>query len=234
MFTETAEYYDRIYSFKDYGKEAARLASIIRRIHPKARRLLDVACGTGRHIEILRKRYDVEGIDISPQFVRMARQRNPGARISLGDMTRLHLHRTFDVVVCLFSSIGYVRTPGRLDQAVRSMAGALAPGGALIIEPWFTPAQWKPNTVHAVFVDEPGLKIARVSTSRTSRGMSVIDMHYLIGTPRGTRHCLERHTLGLFTSAEMKRAFRDAGLRMTHDRNGLTGRGLYIGTRPTG
>ena len=62
MFTMTARYYDPLYSFKDYGSEAARLSAIIRRARPGARRLLDVACGTGRHIECLRGRFDVEGV----------------------------------------------------------------------------------------------------------------------------------------------------------------------------
>jgi SAM-dependent methyltransferase len=231
MFTRTTEYYDRIYSFKHYGLEASRLRAFIRRYNPGARRLLDVACGTGRHLECLREHYLVQGVDISPQFVRIARRRNPGVRIWRGDMTKLGLPPAFDVVVCLFSSIGYVQTAARLEKAVCSMAEALSPKGILVIEPWFSPAQSRPHTVHAVYVDEPDLKIARISTSRTVGGLSVIDMHYLIGTARGTRHYTERHRLGLFTAAETKRALRRAGLRVSHDEEGLTGRGLYIGKK---
>jgi SAM-dependent methyltransferase len=232
MFTETAQYYDAVYSFKDYGREAARLSAIVRRARPRARRLLDVACGTGRHIEHLRGRFDVEGVDISTALVREARRRNPGARIRVGDMMRLGLPPVYDAVVCLFSSIGYVRTPAGLARAIRSMAGALAPGGVLVVEPWFTPSAWKPGTVHALLAEQPGLRVARVSTSRTVGGQSIVDMHYLVGTARGVRHCVETHRLGLFTVAQMRHAFRGAGLRVSYDRRGLTGRGLYIGTRP--
>ena len=45
--------YDAVYSDKDYAGESQRLASIIRERVPMARTLLDVACGTGRHIEYL-------------------------------------------------------------------------------------------------------------------------------------------------------------------------------------
>jgi len=56
-----------------------------------------------------------------------------------------------------------------------------------------------------------------------------MDMHYLIGTPEGTEHYVERHELGLFTSDEMTHVLTDCGLEVTYDAEGLTGRGLYIG-----
>ena len=42
-------------------------------------------------------------------------------------------------------------------------AAALAPGGVLVVEPWFTPSAWKPGTVHGLLAEQPGLRIARVS-----------------------------------------------------------------------
>ena len=58
-----------------------------------------------------------------------------------------------------------------------------------------------------------------------------MDMHYLIGTPAGTEHYVERHELGLFTTEEMTDALTTWGLEVTYDTTGLTGRGLYIGQR---
>lgn len=234
MLTQTSGLYDRIYAFKDYRREAELLLPIIRKHRPGATRLLDVACGTGKHLEHLKSHFRAEGVDLLPRLCSIARRRNPGVRIHQGDMIRLELPHRYDVVVCLFSSIGYVRTVDMLARAIASMAGVLDPGGILIVEPWFTPTQWKKNSVHAVFVDEPGLKIARISTSRTVRGESVIDMQYLVGTTKSTRHHAETHRLGLFTTSQMKAAFTSAGLRVIHDKKGLTGRGLYIGKKQAG
>ena len=47
MFSETAGFYDLLYSFKDYAEEAARVAATIRSVHAGAQSILDVACGTG-------------------------------------------------------------------------------------------------------------------------------------------------------------------------------------------
>ena len=71
-----------------------------------------------------------------------------------------------------------------------------------------------------------------VNTSFVDGRLSYFDLHYLIGTPEGTDHYVERHELGLFEVEEMRAAFADAGLEATYDEEGLTGRGLYIGCRP--
>ena len=46
------------------------------------------------------------------------------------------------------------------------------------------------------------------------------------------RHFTERHELGLFSEQEHMQAFRKAGLDVSYDHPGLTGRGLYIGVKP--
>ena len=146
-------------------------------------------------------------------------------------MTDFDLGRTFDIVTCLFSAIGYVKTLDNLTRAVQCMAHHLIPGGVLLIEPWFTPDTWHPGNVGARFIDEPNLKIARINTSGAEGRLSSLDMHYLIGTPAGIEYYVERHELGLFTSAEMTRAMTHGGLEVTYDGAGLTGRGLFIGRR---
>jgi ubiquinone/menaquinone biosynthesis C-methylase UbiE len=232
MFAKTARYYDKIYSFKDYKAEAERLMAIFKE-HQRSEgtRLLDVACGTGRHLEYLKDQYDVEGLDLSPELLAIARQRHPGIRFHHADMTAFDLGKIFDIVTCLFSAIGYVQTLENLSRAVTCMARHLKFGGLLVIEPWFTPDTWRPGTVHAIFIDEPALKIARINTSFVTGRLSGFDLHYLIGTPAGTEHLVERHELGLFTTDEMLATLAAVSLEVTFDHKGLMGRGLFIGRR---
>ena len=233
MFSQTAQYYDTIYlAMKDYGAEAAKLTAFIHQYRRSAgHRLLDVACGTGLHLSYLKQLFQVEGLDLDEQLLAMACQRNPDVPLHHTDMVNFALGHTFDVVTCLFSAIGYVKTLANLSRAIQCMAQHLLPGGVLLIEPWFTPETWRPGTVHARFIDEPDLKLARINTSFVEGRLSIMDMHYLIGTPEGTEHYVERHELGLFTTEEIRHALTTCGLEVTYDATGVTGRGLYIGQR---
>jgi SAM-dependent methyltransferase len=232
MFSKTARYYDKFYAFKDYAGEAEVLLALISEcLRSGGKQLLDVACGTGLHIEHLKAHFEVEGLDLEPELLELAQARNPDIPFHQGDMIDFDLGRTFDVVTCLFSSIGYVRTLDNLNRAVRCMANHLKPGGLLLVEPWFTPGDWHPGTPHAMLIDEPQLKIARLNTSFAEGRLSYFDFHYLIATPQGTEHLVERHELGLFEWEEMRVAFETAGLEPSYDAKGLTGRGLWCGQR---
>jgi hypothetical protein len=119
-----------------------------------------------------------------------------------------------------------------MNEAIANMARHAVPGGLLIIEPWLTPEVWMEGNVHALFVDQPELKIARMNISETRDGLSVFDMHYLIATQDGIEHFVEHHELGLFTHKEYRTAIEAAGLEPIFGEEGLTGRGLYVGVLP--
>jgi SAM-dependent methyltransferase len=234
MFVKSARFYDALYEFKDYAAACDRLHEVIQGTRPGAASLLDVACGTGRHLEHLRRLYDVEGMDLNPELLAIARERCPGVPLHQADMQDARLDRTFDVVTCLFSSIGYLRTTQALTAAVANMARHLNPGGILVIEPWFSPDRFWVGRLTANYVDRPDLKIAWMYTSEIRDGLSVMDIHYLVGTPAGVEYFTERHELGLFTDEEYREAVTGAGLMVDYDPDGLFGRGMYIGVAPGG
>jgi ubiquinone/menaquinone biosynthesis C-methylase UbiE len=229
MFTKSAQFYDALYHFKDYAAAADKLHLLIRQICPSATTLLDIACGTGKHVYYLRNYYTVEGLDLNPELLELARQRCPDVTFHQGNMVDFHLERSFDVVTCLFSAIGYVKTVGNLDNTVAKMAQHLKSGGMLVVEPWFTPENYWKDRVTLNCVDQPELKIAWMYVSELQGRLSIADIHYLVGTPQGIDHFTERHEVGLFTHAEYLDAFRKCGLDVRHDPIGLFGRGMYIG-----
>jgi SAM-dependent methyltransferase len=233
MFSMSAHLYDAIYSGKDYAGEARRLkACIAEHKRSLGNAMLDVACGTGRHVPYLRDVFAYEGLDLDPQMLAIARERNPGIAFHQGDMVNFDLGRQFDVVTCLFSSIAYARVAAKLEQAVATMARHLLPGGVLYVGPFFAPDAWIVGQTSAIFVDQPNLKIARMNVSGRRDDVALLDFHYLVATPDGVDHFTEHHELGLFTDAEYRHAFTAAGLAVAYDAEGLIGRGAYIGVRP--
>src|SRR5690349_18343373 len=132
MFTKSARFYDQLYHFVDYEEAAARVRARLREASPEARTLLDVGCGTGRHLEHLARDYEVSGLDLSPELLAAARARCPTVPLYEGDMTGFDLGTTFDVITCLFSAIAYVRTLENLRRSLATFARHLNPGGVVL------------------------------------------------------------------------------------------------------
>lgn len=231
MFTKSAEFYDKIYSIKDYAQAAGKIRQIVRVRAPGARSLLDVGCGTGKHISYLQDEYSVTGLDIGEELIGVARRLHPDIPFHIADMGDFDLHETYDVVTCLFSAIGYVKTLDRLEATLHHIAAHTRPGGVVLVEPWFTPETYWVDHITANFLDEKNLKIVWMYVSRREDFLSILDIHYMVGTPEGVVEFTERHEIGLFTHEQYENAFREAGLTVEYDAEGLFQRGLYIGRK---
>ncbi len=238
MFTNASPWYDAVYGRKAYGREAtdvlARATAARSGVAPAS--VLDVACGTGQHLATWAEAgLTVAGTDLDPSMLAIARERVPGAELVQADMVELDLGRRFDLVTCLFSSIGYVVTPERLEQAVAAMAAHLEPGGVLVVEPWITPERWDPARSPMVEeVEHDGWTVVRLTVTHRDDRVSRLLMHHLVTDGREVRHLVDEHLLGLFTFAEYAAAFEAAGLEaVTVDEVGLADeRGLVTGRRP--
>ena len=101
-------------------------------------RLLDVACGIGRHsIPFSASGLRVTGLDYSPAYLAKA-QAAAGAfpaRFVRGDMRRLPVRsQSQDAATSLFTSFGYFACPGEDEQTMGEFARVLRPGGRLFLD----------------------------------------------------------------------------------------------------
>lgn len=141
-----AEYYDIFYADKPYAQEAAFVADCLRKYSKHAKRLLELACGTGRHaFELEKLGYDIVATDYSDDLLAVARRKAQAAKsqvdFRLQDMRRLSLSDApFDAAYCLFDSIGYVQTNAALRQVLDGVHAHLQPGGLFVFEFWHAAA----------------------------------------------------------------------------------------------
>ena len=232
QYQELAKYYDLLYGWKDYEREGKILDGLVQRYKESAgNSLLDVGCGTGQHIKLLKDRFECVGMDINEAMLELARLKVDGVRFVRGDMTDFDLGMKFDVIVCLFSAIGFVKTYRKLARTLRNFARHLEEGGVVIIEPWFTKETAKDGFVSALTQGSDDLKIARVDYSRVEGGLSIIDERIVVAEKgRGIHSYGDRMVLGLFEKDEFLRLMRQAGLQARYLKKSLApGRGLYVG-----
>jgi ubiquinone/menaquinone biosynthesis C-methylase UbiE len=234
LYSDLAEYYDQINHWKDYRKEVTTLRALIRKNkRTTGKALLDVGCGTGKHINYLRKDFDCTGVDASEKMLAVARRNVSGVKFVQGNMTNFDLGKKFDVVLCLFSAIGHLLTKREIRMAASNFARHMKKGGVLIIEPWIKKSDWKPGTIHLRVYDTGNLKIVRLSYSRMSGNFSLLDERYLIGKKgEGTEHVEDHHKMRLFEPEVLLSALERAGLDARFTTESLMpGRGLVIATK---
>jgi SAM-dependent methyltransferase len=230
VFSATSDYYDLIYAnSKDYAAEATQIAALLRRLNPRCHTVLDVACGTGEHARHLAAHgLAVDELDLDPAFIRIAEQKNPAARFFVADMADFHLPYRYDAVLCLFSSIGYMKTLDRVAAALSCFRDHLLPGGVMVIEPWFAPGMLDTRRMFRNTGEGDGVRITRFARTEVVGAISRLHFDYEITDVNGTRHASEIHELGLFTTAELIETFRKVGLDVSHDPKGLADRGLFV------
>jgi SAM-dependent methyltransferase len=236
VYDKSARIYDLLYvgsGIKDYPAEAAELHRIVDDACPSAQTLLDVACGTGAHLVEMQRWYAVEGVDVSPAMLEVARARLPGIPLHEGDMRTLDLGKTFDAVTCLFSSIGYMTDPAEMRSAIARLAAHVAPGGVLIIDGWVRPEQWRDNfrPDSPDFASDDEETVVRLSYSRREGNITELEMHHLVQTDGGVEYFMEAHRLRLTATDEYVSAVENAGLKAQVIADYMPNRDRIVGTR---
>ncbi|MBX3132957.1 MAG: methyltransferase domain-containing protein [Gemmatimonadaceae bacterium] len=127
--------YSPVFDLVEERLQVARLIELL--ALPDASRVLDLACGQGRHAHLLAEAgFNVDGYDLSRELLREAKRRGTGKtlRYTHGDMRRLPLRwtRRFDAVVNLFTSFGFFDDPADDVRTLKQVARVLKPGGVFV------------------------------------------------------------------------------------------------------
>lgn len=132
-----SSYYHQLYFQRDEREAQRFINRLLQHLQPAAgRRMLDVACGRGRHARFLAsKGFDVSGIDLSVNSIAYARQfETENLHFFQHDMRLPFWINYFDYVFNFFTSFGYFATRREHDDAVRTLSQSLKPGGLLLID----------------------------------------------------------------------------------------------------
>jgi SAM-dependent methyltransferase len=102
-------------------------------------KILDLACGHGRHtIELARRGYTLTGQDINTFFLAEAARAAQGAGVEErwvhSAMRRIPFAGEFDAVVNLFTAFGYLESDDEDQQVIHQVAKALQPRGRLVLD----------------------------------------------------------------------------------------------------
>jgi SAM-dependent methyltransferase len=236
-YERSARIYDLLYTrgaIMDFAADAAAVHGLVQRTNRGARTLLDVGCGTGLHLAQLRQWYDVAGVDRSSSMLAVARSRlGRDVLLQPADMRDFDLERQFDVVTCLFSSIGYLTNDDDLRHAFQRFADHLTPGGVLVVDGWVRPDAWRdgyaPPPEQA---DDGATTVVRLVRSKRDGRLTTLEQHHLVRDATGIDHFFELHALMLVPSEQYVAAAEAAGLSPNVVRDYMPDRDRIVAVKP--
>jgi SAM-dependent methyltransferase len=210
--------YLRVYGHRDDAEAAADVAAWVGKSPGIARgaRVLDLACGAGRHLRALRAA-GVRGVGmvLAPELLREAARRGSGP-VARGDLRALPFRDgAFDAVLCFFTSFGYF-DDAREDAGALAEAGrVLAPGGLLVVD--------LPDAAHvrANLVgrsERDAGEETLVEERRLADGGARVEKALTLRGPDGARTWTE--SVRLYEPAEVEAMATAAGLRPIERRAG--------------
>jgi SAM-dependent methyltransferase len=193
-------------------------------------RLLDVACGHGRHsLELARRGFRVTGVDLSEPSLALAREAAAAEELDVelvhADMREIPFREEFDAAIDLFTSFGYFETEHEDERALAAIARSLKPGAALLLETVNGAALLR------VFRAETWNELEDGTLMLEHRGYDLLtgrnDVVWTFVRPDGSRSEL-RHSLRLYTVAEIASMLRRVGLEIERSWGGWDGSELTL------
>lgn len=134
-------YYSLLYGHRDEQEARAWVDLLLGHwdLLPGAR-VLDMACGRGRHVQwFVRRGLRVTGIDLDPASIEEARTLVPEADLRVHDMRQRLESDHYDAACCLFTSLGYSEDRADDQRVFQAAFQALRPGGRFVLDFMNTP-----------------------------------------------------------------------------------------------
>jgi SAM-dependent methyltransferase len=177
--------YAGLYPRRDAAQAADQVRALLRAVEASGAavpvKILDIACGAGRHLRALREDPGVRAFGIDLSTVLLGAARASGQAVARADMRRLPFpDGTFDLAACFFSSFGYFETPAEDLAALGGFVRVVRPGGLLFLD-LPNPELLRRDLVSAEVVEAGG---GRVEITRHIEGDCVVKCIRILSEPK--------------------------------------------------
>jgi trans-aconitate methyltransferase len=134
LYRDLSVYYDLFCADVDYAEQCDFVSRVFDCFARSAgNQYLDLACGTGAHIQIMQSLgFVASGLDNSAEMLSLAARRCPDARFLLSDMASFKSPVRYDLISCFLYSIHYSHPLTALKQTLKRVFNALEPGGVFV------------------------------------------------------------------------------------------------------
>jgi len=214
FYSKLAKYYDKIYHYVDYKKQVDFFVRIIKKYNKsKNNKILDVACGTGVHVDLLKKQgFDIVGVDISNEMLKEAKKKNSDVQLLLGDMKNLKVNEKFGTIIIFFNSILYNKNKEELKKTTQNFYDHLDTGGILIFDTVDKSIGINSKPEKGYEYHDDNLNIKFIPQWIFDKENNVLDLEIDFIVNKEKLH--DHHVMGAFSFQELKNLIEEIGFKV--------------------
>lgn len=209
------EYYDRRFPFKEYAGRAKLVLSLLKKFNPKAKKMLELACGSGNYTVYFAKKYDVKATDVSKDMLAKAKKKCK-AKFALLPMEKLSEKSAYDVIACMYEAFRYLKSYKSVKSTLSKIRKALKPNGLFVVDfHYFPPSKY-------TMMDGPwtyfGGGVVRATDFIHTKGPFDVRKSVMLIIKDGnvkTVH-LKRSPLLRISEKQMRSFLKSAGFKLAH------------------
>jgi len=181
--------------------------------------LLDVGCGTGRHLRHREKSYNTFGVDLSVGTAKMADKTTDSTQIIRGDMRQIPLNKYyFSSIICLSNTILYATTQRDLRNVLAEFYRLLDFDGIVIIEVsrYQPQSRTSKKTFSIPLMPEDNSSIVGIQIQKIRDGTVSLHNEYIYADQNNVvQRISDVHKLGMFSPEKIMKALSEVGFEVT-------------------
>lgn len=221
VFQDYAYYYNMFYKEKRYDKEAEDIELLFKRFGEREiHTILNLGCGTGKHdIELSKRGYHVDGIDLSPIMIQIAKEKNTKSKYEVADVRNYRTTEKYDAIVSLFHVVSYQNSNEDVLDTFMTANCALKMNGLFVFDVWHGAGVLRDlPTVRVKKVENKEKCAIRYATPEMDANTNVVNVKYdvLIVDKKTEKveHLNEEHHMRYFFTPEIKEYLRECGFEL--------------------
>lgn len=232
--------FDNITSQEIYKQRATEVIKLIKSYNPKAKTLLELACGTGNFTKQLAKaKFVITATDISKDEIEKARTKRIRATFSVADMSKLNTSKEYDIVCCFWESFRYLHNYKTAQNTLKRIFKSFKHNGLFFVDFTYFPPHDKPFKIPTYTIDlGSGLHVLKQTSILTKGDFDTRwdDMRYELNDKDITGQKIEwngktvllkpklsRASLLRITREKMEQMLTKAGFNILEVRYGFAG-----------
>lgn len=222
IFQEYSNYYNLLYSDKNYLNESDYILNTAKKYAVKdlvETKILDVGCGTGRHVAFLSNNFkNAIGIDPSKSMIKIAKFENNNSNLifKIASGQNFKFKEKFDTIISLFHVFSYQTQDIELKKYLTNIYNHLQPKGVFIFDFWYEEAvlNLKPE-LRVKKIENEKIKITRISTPVHFPESKIINVNFdiFIQSKNKIKYLFESHKMKYFSLDEVKQILTEIGFK---------------------